>query len=155
MKRHSGMTLMEVMVAVALSSMICAIGFTGIVAFSRSITKSKQFTSETELIVSAIRASIASADSVTATPQFTSYINQSYIPVLPTTVPVPKNWVSLTQVQVPAGTPECSILTFSNQLTVSGVGAAQTTAATTGDVRKALNMDNGTNTLSIRAFACY
>ena len=150
MKRHNGMTLMEVMVAVALSSMICAIGFTGIVAFSRSITKSKQFTSETELIVSAIRASIASADYLTSSPQFTSYINPVF---LPTPVAVPKNWVGLAH--TPDPTSKSSILTFSNQLSVSVVTGVQTTGATTGDVRKALNMDSGTNTLSIRAYACY
>lgn len=144
--KNSGLTLIEVMIAVALASSVCAIGFTGIVAFGRAITRAKQFTSETELITAAIRASIASADD--AIPSSTIATS-----ILPPTVPVPKNWVSCSIEQVgPA-----SKLTLHLELIRSQIGNSSryTTSSTTGDVSTALKMDaTQKNYLTIQSLPC-
>jgi type II secretory pathway pseudopilin PulG len=147
--RKSGITIIEVMIAVALASSLCAIGFTGITAFSRSITRAKQFVSETELITAAIRASAASADAGSATISYS---------ILLSPVSVPKNWVICTHAPLLGG----SQLTFTlpsgmrNQIGNSG---QYTTASTTGDVANALKMNTTvpgapTNTLNIQSLPC-
>lgn len=75
-------TLIEVMVAVSLASFVAAIGFTGISAFGKSITRAKQFTSETELITTAMRMAVANADigatGFTALPTPRSWVQASF-----------------------------------------------------------------------------
>ncbi len=100
------------MIAVALASSVSAIGFTGIVAFGRSITRAKQFASQTELITAAIRASIASSDnfaapsdkiltSINGMTQFTAGMTlmtktKVPMPIDPNRIPTPKNWTVCT-----------------------------------------------------------
>lgn len=79
---RNALTIMEVMVAVSLASFVAAIGFTGINAFGKSITRAKQFTSETELITSAMRMAVANADvgasGFTALPTPRSWVQASF-----------------------------------------------------------------------------
>ncbi len=134
-----GMTLIEVMMAVAFSSFIAAIGFTGITAFGRSVTRAKQFASETELITTGMRLAIKSADSASG---------KSYIDPAPGPMPnLPPGWTSCSIDKVG----QASGLTF--ELTIAAT--LKGTAATTGDVRKALNMNtSGSNTVRIQTLAC-
>ena len=127
-----GLTLIEVMCAVAIGSFVAGIGFTGITALSRSITRAKQFASETELITALMRQAIARADNkdldISATP----------------TLETPTSWTN------------CKItgpnsVEFSLKLTATSKG----TTATTGDVRKALQMSADKNTLQLKTIACY
>ena len=152
--RNSGLTLIEIMISVAIASSICAIGFTGIVAFGRAITRAKQFTSETELITTAIRASIASADSAIPSSKILGTILPvTDNPLLPNPVPVPKNWVSC----IITDSGNASQVTFSLQLDRKQIGTSSTytTASTTGDMNTALKMDAaGKNYLNIQSLPC-
>lgn len=137
---RNGMTLIEVMMAVAFSSFIAAIGFTGITAFGRSVTRAKQFASETELITTAMRLGVKDAD-------MGSTFISSASGILPN---LPPGWTSCAINR--AG--QASVLTF----TLTIAATAQGTAATTGDVRNALGMiktaNSGTNTVRIQTLAC-
>jgi len=68
------------MIAVALASFVAGIGFTGINAYGKSITRAKQFTSETEMITAAMRMADEQAES------------GALLPV--GTMQVPRGWTS-------------------------------------------------------------
>lgn len=123
---RSGLTLIEVMMAVSLASFVAAIGFTGINAFGKAITRSKQFASETEMITAAIRLVDQRADNGYAT--------------LPTqTMSRPKNWTY------------CDMTSSGLQFTLQA-----TNKQTGGHVEQALNMNGSNqNTLVIRALMIY
>jgi Tfp pilus assembly protein FimT len=123
---RSGLTIMEVMIAVALASFVCAIGFTGINAFGKAITRSKQFTSETEMITAAMRMADDRAD--------------RGLNALPALDPVstPKNWTRCKM--NPDG------LEFTLVVKNAQVG---------GKISGGLNMESGKNTLMIRALFIY
>jgi type II secretory pathway pseudopilin PulG len=147
--RNSGITIIEVMIAVALASSLCAIGFTGITAFSRSITRAKQFVSETELTTAAIRASIASADALSSP---SSQISTSTFssPML-----VPSKWVTCSFTPIGTSTTGYTQLTFALQISNTNTNGLKVTASTTGDVANALKMNaSRNNTLNIQSLPC-
>lgn len=139
-RSRSGLTLIEVMSAVAIGTFVAAIGFTGVTAFGRSITRAKQFTSETEMITALIRQTIARADQ-----------GHSDITDTPGDLPTPPTWTRCVM--------EPNAAKFYMQLKVTTTGSTETTASTTGDVRKALQMTtDGTgsyNTLQLKTITCY
>lgn len=119
---RAGLTILEITIAVALASFVSAIGFTGINAFGKAITRSKQFTSETQMITAAMRMADNLADGGTN--------------VLPAQnpVPTPRNWT------------RCIMYSDRLEFTLQ-VNAAQAG----GDISKGLNMGGGKNTVMVRA----
>ncbi len=133
MHYRSGFTIMEIMMAVAMATFMAAIGFTGIQAFGKSITRSKQFTSESEMIVACMRLAIKQADATGSPPAI------SAAPSLE----VPRNWLT------------CgisgNIVTFDMSSTLKLVSAGGGTGTNQTNVTNALNMDAADkNTLTIK-----
>jgi prepilin-type N-terminal cleavage/methylation domain-containing protein len=78
----SGLTLIEVLVAVALSTFIAAIGFTGIQAYAKSIMRAREMSAQTQLISIMMVDSIKQADAYQAS--------------LSSSLTGPTNWPALT-----------------------------------------------------------
>lgn len=138
-KTHSGLTIMEVMMAVSIGSFVAAIGFTGINAYGKSIVRAKQFTSETEVITALMREAVDRGN------QRQSGMSAS------TTLLTPKGWTT------------CGVsgdmVTFTLDLKSTTTGTNEVTAQAGGKVYNALNMDTsaGThkNTLTIKTITCF
>lgn len=75
---RAGLSLIEVMTAVSLATFIAAIGFTGVNAFGKSITRAKQFTSETEMITAAIRIADEQAEAAALLPVGTMQVPRGW-----------------------------------------------------------------------------
>jgi prepilin-type N-terminal cleavage/methylation domain-containing protein len=127
---RSALTLIEVMIAISLASFVSAIGFTGVNAFGKAITRSKQFASETQMITMAIRLADQRADN-----------GYSTLPVQ-ASVSRPKNWTYCEMISTG--------LIFKLQATNKQTG---------GQVEQALNMASvagvNQNTLDIKALMIY
>lgn len=120
-------TIMEVMMAVALGSFIAAIGFTGINAFGKAVTRSKQFTAQTQIITACLRYSARRGDA----------INQNSLGDSP--VPTPKSY--------PTTTVSGNLLEFETTISSAQVG---------GDVRKGLQANSANkNSILIKAIMAY
>jgi len=125
---RNGLTLIEVMIAVSLASFIAAIGFTGISAFGKAITRSKQFTAQTQVIVATLRYATVSAD----------VYGQNAL-ANTASLPIPKNWP---QADVSGNT-----LTFTTTVKTSQVG---------GNINSGLQADaSRKNSMLIKALMVY
>ena len=122
------LTIIEIMVAVSLASFIAAIGFTGVNAYGKAITRSKQFTAETEIILAAMRSAVKSADQNGA--DVINDINPAA---------VPPNW--------PEPTIAGNMLTFEVKIAKNRMG---------GNIDSALKTDSSRkNSMIIKALMAY
>lgn len=139
-KTCSGLTIMEVMMAVSIGSFIAAIGFTGINAYGKSIVRAKQFTSETEVITALMREAVDRGN------QKLSGMSAS------TVLLTPKGWTTCAV--------SGNIVTFTLDLSSTTIGGNEVNAQAGGKVYNALNMDTTSpgvhkNTLQIKTIACF
>jgi type II secretory pathway pseudopilin PulG len=81
---RAGFTLTEVLMALGLSMFIAAIGFTGIQAFGKAVTRAKQFAAETQMITACLEFAGASADASASY----SFANTDAV----NTLACPKSW---------------------------------------------------------------
>ena len=127
-RMRSGFTIMEVMIAVSIASFIAAIGFTGVNAFGKAVTRSKQFTAESQIIVATLRYAVRTAD-----------VNGGNQIAASGTLPIPKNW--------PAAEVSGNTLTFTVTVKDAQVGGAISSGLQTDSNRK--------NSLLIKALMTY
>lgn len=139
MHPRSGFTIMEIMMAVTMASFMAAIGFTGISAFGKSITRSKQFTSESELVIACMRMAIEQADAGE------NRLVDPGIHALPYELPVPRNWVKCT-----IDTPDTIKFEIADTLANTIVSAGGGDGPGRTNVKNGLNMSGDKNTLTIK-----
>lgn len=127
MKNRAAFTIMEILLAITMASFMAAIGFTGISAFGKSITRSKQFTSESEVILACMRMAVADAEK--GNPAMTA-----------SSLETPKNWV------------QCAIAGDRVTLTLdSGLVLTSAGGGGTSNIRGGLNMGaSNNNTITIK-----
>lgn len=135
LSRH-GFTIMEIMFAVSMATFMAAIGFTGISAFGKSVTRSKQFTSESEMVIACMRMAIKEADA-----------GQDRISATSGPLPVPRNWTTCT-----ISSTDPSVVEFTIATTLAGNIASAGGGGGVGqtNVRNALNMSGNSNTIIIK-----
>jgi prepilin-type N-terminal cleavage/methylation domain-containing protein len=122
------LTLIEVMIAVSLASFVAAIGFTGVNAFGKAITRSKQFTAETQVITACLRYAVRTGD--------VNVLNTVYST---SPIPLPTNY--------PTTTISGNTLQFSIGISNAKVG---------GTIRTGLQTDStGKNSLIVKAIMAY
>jgi Tfp pilus assembly protein FimT len=136
MRNRAGFTIMEIMMAVAMATFMAAIGFTGIQAFGKSITRSKQFTSESEMIIACMRMAIGQAEA-----------GYSQISATPGVLPVPRNW---TQCKISGNT---ITFTLDTNLKLVSTGGSDGSIGTSS-IFGGLNMNAAhENTLTVKTLA--
>ncbi len=155
MHQRTGFTIMEIMLAVTMASFMAAIGFTGISAFGKSITRSKQFASESEMIISCMRMAIKEADGggpVSGKDWIIDPAIPSPIITDPNTLytmPVPRNWAKC---MIDDSNSSKIIFELADTLKVENAGGSDTGSNVRGGLNMAKIIPAGpfVNTLTIK-----
>ena len=146
---------MEIMMAVAMATFMAAIGFTGIQAFGKAITRSKQFASESEMIIACMRMAVKAADSGGAVAGKDWIIDPASLSPITTdpssiyTMPVPRNW---TKCMIDDSNSSKVIFELADTLKIESAGGSRGGSNIRGGLNMAKIISSGpfVNTLTIK-----